>query len=66
VSSESQRIAGHWRHQGHVYKDESVRIFVDVPDTNENQEFFIGFKEILKERFQQLDIWMTAFPLEVL
>ncbi len=66
VSSESQTIAGQWRHQGHVYKDESVRIFVDVPDTNENREFFIGFKEILKERFQQLDIWLTTFPLEVL
>ena len=66
VSAESQTIAGQWRHEGHVYKDESLRIFVDVPDTNENQEFFIGLKEILKERFQQLDIWMTTFPLEVL
>ena len=52
--------------EGRVYKDESVRMFVDVPDTNENQEFFIGFKEILKERFQQPDIWLTTFPLEVL
>jgi hypothetical protein len=66
VSSESQTIAGQWRHEGRVYKDESVRIFVDVPDTNENQEFFIGFKEVLKLRFQQLDIWLTTFPLEVL
>jgi hypothetical protein len=66
VSSESQTIAGQWHYEGQVYRDESVRIFVDVPDTDENREFFIGYKEILKERFQQIDIWMTTFPLEVL
>jgi hypothetical protein len=66
VSSETQTIEGLWRHEEHVYRDESIRIFVDVPHTEENREFFIGFKEILKERFQQLDIWMTTFPLEVL
>ena len=66
VSSETQTIEGVWRHEERVYRDESIRIFVDVPDTKENQEFFIGFKEILKERFQQLDIWLTTFPLEVL
>lgn len=66
VSSESQTIAGQWRHEGHVYRDESVRVFVDVPDTEENRQFFIAFKEILKQRFQQIDIWMTTFPLEVI
>lgn len=66
VSAETQTIAGQWRHEGLVYRDESVRVFVDVPDTDENREFFIGFKEILKKRFQQIDIWMTTFPLEVL
>lgn len=59
VSSESQTIAGQWRHEGHVYRDESVR--VDVPDTEENRQFFTAFKEILKQRFQQIDIWMTPF-----
>ena len=27
VSSETQTIAGQWRHEGQVYRDESVRIF---------------------------------------
>ena len=66
VSSETQTIEGLWRHEEQVYRDESIRIFVDVPDTKENREFFVGFKEILKERFQQLDIWLTTFPLDVL
>ncbi len=48
VSSESQTISGQWTHEGQIYRDESVRIFVDVPDTEENLQFFIAFKETLK------------------
>lgn len=66
VSSESQTIAGQWRHEGQLYRDESVRIFVDVPDTEENRQFFVALKEVLKGRFEQLDIWMTTFPLDVI
>ena len=25
---------------------------MDVPDTEENRQFFFGFKEVLKDRFQ--------------
>ena len=66
VSSESQTIQGHWRHEGQLYRDESVRVFVDVPDTEDNRQFFVDLKERLKDRFQQLDIWMTTYPLEVI
>src|SRR5438132_8865427 len=59
VSSESQTIAGQWRHEGQVYRDESVRIFVDVPYTEANRQLFIAFKEIVKEGFQQIELWMT-------
>ena len=64
VSSESQTIKGQWRHEGQLHRDESIRIFVDVPDTEENRQFFVDFKERLKERFQQIDIWMTTHPLD--
>jgi hypothetical protein len=66
VSSETQIIEGRWRYQGEVYRDELVRIFCDVPDSIENRQFFVGFKERLKARFEQFDIWMTTFPLEVI
>jgi hypothetical protein len=66
VSVESQQIRGQWRHQGRSYRDDLVRAFVDVPDTEENRQFFVTFKERLLRRFQQLDIWMTTYPLEVL
>jgi hypothetical protein len=66
VSAESQVTHGQWQHEGDVYRDELIRIYLDVPDTIEHREFFIQFKEQLKSRFQQLDIWMTTYPLEVL
>jgi hypothetical protein len=33
ISVESQVIRGHWQHQGEEFRDELVRLFVDVPDT---------------------------------
>jgi len=49
-----------------VHRDDLVRIFVDVPDTAENRQFFAEFKERLKARFQQIDIWMTTHLVEIL
>jgi hypothetical protein len=66
VSAETQVIRGHWQHETEVYRDELVRVFVDVTDTAESREFFVAFKETLKTRFQQHDIWMTTYPIEVI
>lgn len=66
VSCETQAIRGQWRHQGLSYRDDLIRVFVDVPDEPENREYFIECKERLKSRFQQLDIWMTTYLIEVL
>jgi len=43
-----------------------MRLFIDVADAQQNREFFVQFKERLKTRFQQLDIWLTSYPIEVL
>jgi hypothetical protein len=66
VSSETQFIEGRWRYQGQVFRDELVRVFCDVPDNSENLQFFVEFKERLKARFQQIDIWMTTYVVEVI
>jgi hypothetical protein len=65
VSLESQEIHGVWQHQGHTYRDKHVRVFIDVPDTAANREFFVAFKAKLKTRFQQHDIWITMHALTV-
>jgi hypothetical protein len=66
VSAETQIIRGHWQYEGQVYRDELVRLFVDVPDTGDSREFFVTYKEQLKTRFRQLDIWMTTYLIEVI
>ena len=66
ISAETQVIRGHWQFQGEVFRDELVRVFLDVADTEENRAFFVVYKEQLKARFRQLDIWMTTYPIEVI
>jgi hypothetical protein len=66
VSAETQTIRGVWQHQGQVYRDDLIRVFVDARDIPEVREFFVAFKQTLKARFQQLDIWITAYQIEVL
>lgn len=66
VFCETQTIEGQWQFQGQVFRDDLVCVFVDVPDLPEHYQFFIEFKGRMKTRFQQHDIWMTTYPLEVL
>jgi hypothetical protein len=66
VSSETQTIHGSWSHLGQVYSDALVRLFVDVEDEPEARQFFQEFKERLKPRFRQIDIWITTYPIDVL
>jgi hypothetical protein len=66
VSSETQIIRGYWEREGQIYPDDLVRVFVDAPDVPDSRQFFLEFKERLKARFQQLDLWVTSYPVEVL
>jgi hypothetical protein len=66
VSCETQTIRGHWRYEGQPVRDDLIRVFVDVIDAPESRQFFVDYKERLKTRFQQLDIWMTTYVIEVL
>lgn len=66
VSCESQVIHGYWQDEGKSYRDELVRLFVDVADSPENRLFFQQFKEHLKTRYKQVEIWVTTFLVEAL
>ena len=49
-----------------MYEDNLTRFYVDVTDLPEHREFFRLFKETLKARFDQLEIWITSHPLDVI
>ena len=57
VSSETQPLRGLWRSEDQLFRDELIRVFVDTPDVVESRQFFLEFKERVKARFQQIDIW---------
>lgn len=66
VSCETQTIRGQWRSNGQSYRNDLIRVFVEVADSSESREYFVTAKERLKVRFNQLDIWMTTYLIEVL
>jgi|SRR5687767_2813504 hypothetical protein len=65
VSSETQTIRGQWVHQGQTYVDDLLRVFVDVPDSPEAADYFRRYKEELKTRFQQVEIWLVSYPIDI-
>jgi hypothetical protein len=66
ASWETQVVRGSWEYQGQIFQDNLTRFFVDVPDLPQHRAFFKRFKQRLKKRFQQLDIWITSHPLDVI
>jgi hypothetical protein len=65
VSVQPQSILGIWVHEGVRYEDTSVRMTVDVEDSPENRQFFAEFKKILMERFEQLEIYIASYPVDI-
>jgi len=57
---------GAWRYRGVVYEDELVRLLVDVPSSAQADAFFRDYKETLKARFEQVDIWISAHEIQIL
>ncbi|MBM4046828.1 MAG: hypothetical protein FJ279_17115 [Planctomycetes bacterium] len=65
ASYETQKVEGHWRHGGVLYRDNLVRVFVDVPDLPANRQWMRQFKDRWKTRLQQLDLWMVSYRIEI-
>ena len=65
ASYETQRVEGHWRHGGILYRDDLVRVVVDVPDSVGNRQWMRQFKEHWKVRLEQVELWMVSYRIEV-
>jgi hypothetical protein len=66
ASWETQVVRGVWEQEGAVYHDNLTRFFVDVSDAPEHRQFFKEYKRTLKQRFNQLDVWITSHPVDVI
>jgi hypothetical protein len=65
ASYETQKVEGHWRHGGVVYRDDLVRIVVDIPDLAKNREWMKRFKKRWKDRLEQIDLWVISYRIDL-
>ena len=56
---------GIWKFGGNIYDDKLLRLRIDSADPDATT-FMKSFKKTLKQRFQQLDIWITAHEIEII
>ncbi len=61
-----ETLRGVWLHQGQRFEENNVRLVVDVEDTVENADFFVNYKQTLKERFRQIDLWIVSCRIRIL
>jgi len=66
LTMDAPPTSGLWVSGGREYHDELIRFVVDAEATPETDTFFRDFKEQLKDRFRQIEIWMTAYPIRLL
>ena len=65
ASYETQKVEGHWRQGGTTYRDDLVRIVVDVPDVASNRIWMKTFKSKWKAKLDQLELWVVSYRIEL-
>jgi len=65
ASYETQKVEGHWRHAGVVYRDNLVKLVVDAPDTPKNRKWMNDFKSRWKARLDQLELWLVSYRIDI-
>lgn len=65
ASFEPSAIEGFWRHEGIVFADSLSKIVIDVEDTDENRQWMRDYKARWKERFEQIELWLVSYEIDV-
>ena len=65
ASYETQRLEGHWRHQGILYRDNLVKIIIDAPDEEANRQWMREYKGRWKAKLEQLELWLVSYTIDV-
>lgn len=65
ASYETQKVEGHWRQGGVLYRDNLVKVVVDVTDSAGNRQWMRQFRLRWKGRLEQLELWMVSYRIEV-
>jgi hypothetical protein len=65
ASYETQRIEGYWQRADVTYRDNLVRIIIDVPDSAGNRRWMKEFKQRWKAKLEQLELWLVSYVITV-
>ena len=65
TSNDRTVVHGRWTYGSITYSDQLARVRVDAEDTPANWENMRRIKEVLKVRFEQIEIWITAHRIEL-
>jgi hypothetical protein len=65
ASYETQKVEGHWRHQGVLYRDNLVKIVIDAADEEANREWMREYKARWKGKLEQLELWLVSYTIDV-
>lgn len=56
---------GSWFHDGHRFDEEMRLLTVDVDNTADNRKFFERFKVKLRKRFEQIEIYIVSYLVDI-
>ena len=65
ITQDTVRITGAWKYGSARYRDDLLRIRIDTNDP-QARVFFRAQKDVWKARFQQIDIWIVAYEIEII
>ena len=65
ASYETQKVEGHWRHQGILYRDNLVKIVIDASDEEANREWMREYKARWKAKLEQLELWLVSYTIDI-
>jgi hypothetical protein len=65
ASYETQKVEGHWRHEGVLYRDTLVKIVIDAPDDEANREWMREYKSRWKDKLEQLELWLVSYTIDL-
>jgi hypothetical protein len=60
-----QTYLGIWVQDGTRFKEEMRRFTVDVANTSGNREFFARYKATLRKRFEQIEIYIASYLVDI-
>ncbi len=65
ASYETQKVEGHWRHQGILYRDNLIKIVIDASDKEANREWMREYKARWKAKLEQLELWLVSYTIDI-